>query len=99
VFVPYFPINNTSLRQTIFFEKLEGLSEVTHIMFQLVFICVSLNWNLIGRSRVEVRNEEGQKTVTGRWTGRCTGRIDASPPRSVPATTSVSGHPEDQLLI
>jgi hypothetical protein len=57
-------------------------------MFQLVFICVSLNWNLIGRSRVEVQNEEGRKTVTGRWTGRCTGRSDASPPR-----------PEDHLLI
>jgi hypothetical protein len=64
-------------------------------MFQLVFICVSLNWNLIGRSRAEVQNEEGRKTVTG----RCTGRSDASPPRPVPATTSASGHPEDQLQI
>jgi hypothetical protein len=35
------------------------LSEVTHIMLQLVFISVSLNWNLIGRSRVKVRNEKG----------------------------------------
>jgi hypothetical protein len=64
-----------------------------------MFICVPLNWNLIGRSRVENRIEEGRKTVTGRWTGRCTGRSDASPPRPVPATTSASGHPEDQLLI
>jgi hypothetical protein len=98
VFVAYFSKNNISLRQTIF-EKFEGLSEVTHIMFQLVFICVSLNWNLIGRSRVKVWNEKGRKTVTGRRTGRCTGRCDASPPHPVPATTSASGHPEDHLLI
>jgi hypothetical protein len=43
--------------------------------------------------------KKGEKTVTGRWIGRCTGRSDASPPRPIPATTSASGHPEDQLLI
>jgi hypothetical protein len=56
-----------------------------------MFIWISLNWNLIGRSRVEDRNEERRKTATGRWTGR-----DAAQPlRPVPATTSASGQAED----
>jgi hypothetical protein len=48
-----------------------------------------LNWNLIGRSRVEDWIEERRFTVTE--------RDAASSLRPVPATTSVSGHPEDNL--
>jgi hypothetical protein len=57
-----------------------------------MFIWVSLNWNLIGRSHVEDRIEERQKSATGCWTGRDA----ASPLRPVPATTSASGHTEDK---
>jgi hypothetical protein len=57
-----------------------------------VFIWVSLNWNLIGRSRVEDQIEERRKPSIGRWTGRWTGRDAASPVRLVPATTSASDH-------
>jgi hypothetical protein len=42
-----------------------------------------LNWNLIGRSRVEKWFEKERFTATGRWTGRCIGRGSASPPRPV----------------
>jgi hypothetical protein len=52
-----------------------------------------LNWNLIGRSRVEDRIEERRFTATGRWTERDA----ASSLHPVPATTSASGHPEDNL--
>jgi hypothetical protein len=89
-----FFVKITSLRQNIL-KNFEGLSEVTHIRFQLVFICVSWNWNLIGRGRVEVRNEERRKTGTG----RCTGRSAAAPPRPVPAFTNASGFPEDKVQI
>jgi hypothetical protein len=73
-----------------YFEKIEGLREVSHIKFQLVFIWVSLYWNLIGRSRVEDREEKRRKTATGHWTGRWTGRDTAQPLRPVLAITSAS---------
>jgi hypothetical protein len=52
-----------------------------------------LNWNLIWTSRVEDRIEERRFTAIGRWTGRDA----ASSLRPVPVTTSVSGHPKDNL--
>jgi hypothetical protein len=52
-----------------------------------------LNWNLIWTSCVEDRIEERRFTATGRWTGRDA----ASSLRLVLATTSASGHPEDNL--
>jgi hypothetical protein len=77
-----------------YFEKIEGLRDVSHIRFQLVFIWVSLYWNLIGRSRVEDREEKRRKTATGRWTGR-----DAAQPlRPVLAITSASGRAKAVLM-
>jgi hypothetical protein len=56
-----------------------------------MFIWVSLNYNLIGKSHVEDRIEERRKIATGCWTGRDV----AQPLRLVPAITSASGHTKD----
>jgi hypothetical protein len=66
VYCLFFPKNNTNLRQN-YFENFEGLREVTHIMFHLVFIWflfgLEPGWQKVSQKKLNENMFSGHQTL------------------------------------